>query len=75
MSTIAGIKAASVTDSAELFDPRLFFDKELSNEEIVRVRRALLYRSRQTGWLETDVIMVRYEYEIFYCTLFSGLLH
>jgi succinate dehydrogenase flavin-adding protein (antitoxin of CptAB toxin-antitoxin module) len=43
------------------FDPRKFFDKCIAEGEtgIKRLRRSLLYRSRQTGWLETDIIMGR----------------
>ncbi len=57
-SALQDANAASITNSAAVFDPRIFFDKNLNQEDIEKLRRALLYRSRQTGWLETDVIMV-----------------
>jgi hypothetical protein len=52
------VQGTSVTNSASTFDPRFFFNQNLSGDAVEKLRRALLYRSRQTGWLETDVIMV-----------------
>jgi succinate dehydrogenase flavin-adding protein (antitoxin of CptAB toxin-antitoxin module) len=51
-----------VTNSASNFDPRNFLqsDGPHSEAEVAGIRRALLYRSRQTGWLETDLIMGRW---------------
>mmetsp|Transcript_63517 Transcript_63517/g.151442 ORF Transcript_63517/g.151442 Transcript_63517/m.151442 type:complete len:172 (-) Transcript_63517:53-568(-) len=65
MSTESKV-GTSTTNSGENFDPRTFIDtgrfadKEMSEEEVKMLRRALLYRSRQTGWLETDIIMGRW---------------
>jgi succinate dehydrogenase flavin-adding protein (antitoxin of CptAB toxin-antitoxin module) len=55
----------SVTNSATKFDPRKFLQSEgpHSEPEVASLRRALLYRSRQTGWLETDLIMGRWAAE------------
>ncbi len=55
----------SVTNSASKFDPRKFLqsDEPHSDAEVASMRRALLYRSRQTGWLETDLIMGRWAAE------------
>ncbi len=53
------LQNSSVTNSKSVFDPRFFFEQSLSEDAVEKLRRALLYRSRQTGWLETDVIMVR----------------
>jgi hypothetical protein len=54
-----------VTNSASKFDPRKFLQEDgpHSNAEVASMRRALLYRSRQTGWLETDLIMGRWAAE------------
>ncbi len=54
----ADLQNSSVTNSNTVFDPRFFFEQSLSEDAVEKLRRALLYRSRQTGWLETDVIMV-----------------
>jgi hypothetical protein len=54
-----------VTNSASRFDPRKFLQSEgpHPDAEVASLRRALLYRSRQTGWLETDLIMGRWAAE------------
>ena len=51
-----------VTNSASNFDPRKFLQSQgpHSETDVASMRRALLYRSRQTGWLETDIIMGRW---------------
>jgi len=55
----------SVTNSATKFDPRQFMQSEGPHDDgdVASLRRALLYRSRQTGWLETDLIMGRWAAE------------
>jgi succinate dehydrogenase flavin-adding protein (antitoxin of CptAB toxin-antitoxin module) len=54
-----------VTNTASRFDPRKFLQSEgpHADAEVASLRRALLYRSRQTGWLETDLIMGRWAAE------------
>mmetsp|Transcript_92712 Transcript_92712/g.135497 ORF Transcript_92712/g.135497 Transcript_92712/m.135497 type:complete len:164 (+) Transcript_92712:58-549(+) len=55
----------SVTNSSTKFDPRQFMQSEGPHDDgdVASLRRALLYRSRQTGWLETDLIMGRWAAE------------
>ena len=65
LSSSAASGFPSVTNSASKFDPRKFLqsDGPHSDAEVASMRRALLYRSRQTGWLETDLIMGRWAAE------------
>ena len=64
-SVVAAQEWSSVTNSASKFDPRKFLQSEgpHADADVASMRRALLYRSRQTGWLETDLIMGRWAAE------------
>lgn len=65
LSAVGAKEWPSVTNSATSFDPRKFLQSEGPHPEaeVASMRRALLYRSRQTGWLETDLIMGRWAAE------------
>uniref|UniRef100_A0A0C3U049 Succinate dehydrogenase assembly factor 2, mitochondrial n=2 Tax=Guillardia theta (strain CCMP2712) TaxID=905079 RepID=A0A0C3U049_GUITC len=57
-----GVDFTSVTNSLDTFDPRKFLTSagDVDPHKLENLKRALIYRSRQTGWLETDLIMGRW---------------
>ena len=69
-STARPTTKSSADDPACTLDASAHLDKSHAqsegphaDHEVASMRRALLYRSRQTGWLETDLIMGRWAAE------------